>query len=58
MCLDVPVDCVTQKDRFLDNVLIYISGFVIHKLIEKKNEPIVKHISQSAEKGSAASMEG
>ena len=57
MCLDVPVDCVAQKDRFLDNVL-YISGFVIHKLIEKKNEPIVKHISQSAEKGSAASMEG
>ena len=41
MCLDVPVDCVAQKDRFLDNVL-YISGFIIHKMIEKKNEPSVE----------------
>ena len=34
--LDVPVDSISNIDKFVDNVLIYISGFIMQKLIEKE----------------------
>ena len=34
--LDVPLDCVSHDDKFVDNVLIYISGFIMRKVIEKE----------------------
>ena len=34
--LDIPLDSVSHDNQFVDNVLIYISGFIMRKLIEKE----------------------
>ena len=54
--LDIPLDSVSHDNQFVDNVLIYISGFIMRKLIEKENCPSCDtiHFSHSANNESAA----
>lgn len=35
--LELPTESVPQDDKFLDNVIIYISGFLMRKLMDKES---------------------